>query len=347
MLAIAADSKLAQGDRTPPHHERYYRPELDALRFFAFLIVFLFHAYYYVSRDKISQNLADLMAIGAFGVPVFYLLSAFLITELLMRERQKIGRIDIKAFYLRRILRIWPIYFAFLFGLTLLNQFAFTKGVGTNDPRAWLSFTFFIGNWYILRHGWIALTIDPIWSISVEEQFYILIPVLVSRGGRRAIYILSVLLQGIAYVTLFLYATGSDRSYGRIWTNSFLQFQFFSAGTILALVLRGRVVQLVMPLRVAAFAAGICFWLAAVVRFDLKLGSPVPRPGIAIAGWMLVFAGSVIIFLSTIGTPSRWIPAAISYLGRISFGLYMFHSCIYWAGFRSAYTDHGTLSSGN
>ncbi len=64
---------------------------------------------------------------------MFFLLSAFLITELLLRERERTGQIHIKAFYIRRILRIWPLYFVAFYGLALLNHFV--PGVGTGDLR--------------------------------------------------------------------------------------------------------------------------------------------------------------------------------------------------------------------
>src|SRR5580698_2798454 len=203
----------------------YYRPELDALRFFAFLCVFSFHRMDYVPTDPIHDPwLFRIGNIGPFGVPVFFLLSAFLITELLLRERERTGRIHIKAFYMRRILRIWPLYFMMFFGLALLNRFI--AGVGTEDPLAWLAFTLFAGNWYILHHGWIAGSVDPLWSISVEEQFYIVIPLLAAFAGRRALHIASYLLLGIAYVTVLWYALHPVSGDNGEWTNSFLQFQF-------------------------------------------------------------------------------------------------------------------------
>ena len=83
---------------------RFYRPELDVLRFIAFGMVFLSHA--------VGQyRLAD---VGILGVPVFFMLSAFLITELLLQEKQKTGTVHVSSFYIRRILRIWPLYFAAL-----------------------------------------------------------------------------------------------------------------------------------------------------------------------------------------------------------------------------------------
>ena len=103
-------------------------------------------------------------------------------TDLLLQERQRMGRIHVRAFYMRRILRIWPLYFAVFFGLAALNYFV--PGVSTSNPLAWLAFTFFAGNWYILRHGWIAGSVDPLWSIAVEFQVYLFMPVIVDTACR-------------------------------------------------------------------------------------------------------------------------------------------------------------------
>ena len=106
----------------------FYRPELDILRFGAFLLVFLHHALphatidYFTSDYGIFKQAASLLAgiarAGALGVDLFFALSAYLITELLLRERRSHGAIDIRAFYIRRILRIWPLYY---FALLILS----------------------------------------------------------------------------------------------------------------------------------------------------------------------------------------------------------------------------------
>ena len=102
---------------------RVDRPELDSLRFFAFLGVFAFHILphdpgFYWEHHFLPGVLVNPMCAvagaGAFGVDLFFALSAYLITVLLLRERELAGRIDIKAFYIRRILRIWPLYFFFI-----------------------------------------------------------------------------------------------------------------------------------------------------------------------------------------------------------------------------------------
>src|SRR5947207_1159181 len=95
---------------------RFYRPELDGLRFFAFLAVYINHTLLLdPARGELwKRALGSIGTAGAFGVDLFFALSAYLITELLLREQKARGRIDVPAFYLRRMLRIWPLYFVFL-----------------------------------------------------------------------------------------------------------------------------------------------------------------------------------------------------------------------------------------
>jgi peptidoglycan/LPS O-acetylase OafA/YrhL len=306
----------------------YYRPELDALRFFAFLLTFFWHRMAHVPTDPIDNLWAwRLGTMGAFGLPVFFLLSAFLITELLLRERDLMGRIHIRAFYIRRILRIWPLYFAAFYVLVALNFFV--PGVGTSDPLAWLAFSLFAGNWYVTFVGWIAAPIDPLWSISVEEQFYLLIPILISFGGRRLLMPTAALMILGSYVTIGIYAWDRPPGDQGEWTNSFFQFQFFAAGMLLAVLMRGRLPRLPGVLRAAAFVAGITLWLIAVAVFDVRSWDPRPTLSGAFIGWALVLCGTVAFFIGTLGITRATIPGWLAYLGRISFGLYVVHSLLF------------------
>src|SRR3569832_1786440 len=100
---------------------RFYCSVFDVLRFAAFLCVFAFHRMDFVPTDPVVSPWAwRIGTVGAFGVPVFFLLSAFLLTELLLREQEVTGRVHVPAFYVRRALRIWPLYFAAFYGLTFL-----------------------------------------------------------------------------------------------------------------------------------------------------------------------------------------------------------------------------------
>lgn len=308
---------------------RYYRPELDVLRFLAFLSVFTVHRMDHVPIHPAQHYwLYNICLLGNFGVPVFFLLSAFLITELLMREEDRLGTIHVRSFYMRRILRIWPLYFGVFYGLILLNNFI--PHVGAPDPLSWLAFTLFAGNWYICLHGWIpANPVDPMWSISVEEQFYIAIPLIALYGRRLGLKVVSLGLLIISYAMVSWYAWKGWHGFSSQWTNSFVQFQFFSAGTLLSMLLKGRTPNWNLVFRILGIMAGIVCLFIASVCFGVQADTPSSTVLQALFGWALVLVGTIFFFLSLLGTPVRYLPKPIVYLGRISYGLYLFHQLVY------------------
>ena len=119
---------------------------------------------------------------GAFGMGMFFLLSAFLITELLLRERQKTGTIHLRAFYIRRVCRIWPVYI-FILVLSWTLGHLFPDSFWMSWRRA-VAFFLMCGNWYVMFNGFLPFTTGHLWSISLEEQFYLLWPTL-ALGGRK------------------------------------------------------------------------------------------------------------------------------------------------------------------
>lgn len=264
---------------------------------------------------------------------MFFLLSAFLITELLGREQIKTGTINLKAFYFRRILRIWPLYFMVLYGLVAIAYFL--PDIAPTKLSAWLAFTFFSGNWYICNHGWLNLPFNPLWSLSVEEQFYIVIPLIALYGGRRGLRIISLVLIAVSYVSILLYALHPAAGFSSQWTNSFVQFQFFSAGTLLSLYLAGRLPRWNILVRSAMASTAVCCWLLSDFYFGVEADSPHATPFGSMLGWSLILVGTILLFLSIFGSSGKTWPKPLVYLGKISYGLYLFHAFILSLVFRT------------
>jgi peptidoglycan/LPS O-acetylase OafA/YrhL len=124
-----------------------------------------------------------------------------------------------------------------------------------------------------------------------------------------------------------------------------VQFQFFCAGTLIAIYLRGRALPLAMSFRLAGFAAGLLCWLAAVVLLPNETHQA--SAARAIAGWVLMLAGTLVLFLCTLGTPARLVPSWLAYLGKISYGLYIVHAFVFAFVFRMASHPSFELHSQN
>lgn len=189
MVTLASDSEqVATAIQTKT--SRIFFPNLDGLRFLAFFSVFLFHSFYTpdpIIRQSPLYNLPyRLTRVGELGVNFFFVLSGFLITYLLLSERQKTGRIAILPFYVQRILRIWPLYFVAVFvGFVLFPIFKARFGHVTQEPAHLSYFLVFLSNFNNLYYGSDTPTLTLLWSVSVEEQFYLVWPLLVTAVPNR------------------------------------------------------------------------------------------------------------------------------------------------------------------
>jgi peptidoglycan/LPS O-acetylase OafA/YrhL len=305
---------------------RFYHPELDALRFFAFLMVFLHHAFPHAPEfwtklgvpSSFAQVLAGIGASGAFGVSLFFVLSAYLITELLLREKQLIGTLDVKSFYVRRILRIWPLYFFFLALATAMQWFVPGQHVGW---RAGLAFSLLAGNWYIVFIGFPSSVIFPLWSVSIEEQFYLSWPLIVRRVTQAGMVAFAITLLAAATAMRF-YLGAQHRPEGEIWCNTLVQLDPIAAGILIAVFMKGAVPQLTRLPRVAMIFSGYACIASAAIYFGIK-NEPITTVRIVI-GYPMVALGGVLLLLAVLregAAPPKW----LAYLGRVSYGLYVFH----------------------
>jgi peptidoglycan/LPS O-acetylase OafA/YrhL len=169
--------------------KKIFFPNLDGLRFIAFAMVFLWHSLHgpfkMLHIDNVFvEKIFYLFANGKTGVSIFFVLSGFLITYLILSEIQLNGRLDVIKFYIRRTLRIWPLYFLLLlliFGIMPLLMQRLHLNWNQFDMVPWYYFTF-LSNFDVLRiymnQGNDLLASTVIWSVAIEEQFYLVWPLL-------------------------------------------------------------------------------------------------------------------------------------------------------------------------
>ena len=298
----------------PVRAARFYRPELDVLRFVAFLLVFLHHG-----LASSSPLLTALAGSGAMGLALFFMLSSYLITELLHRERVGTGTNNLKSFYIRRVLRIWPLYFAFILGDFIVERF---HDVHAFTPARLAAYLLLAGNWYAGAFGVSTTAIAPLWSISVEEQFYLLWPAVHKYLNRLAIPF-SIVMFLLSYAVL--YHLCAEHHVHAIWENSFVEFQYFSVGALLAAALHGKAPTFHPFLRVTLFLAGLAFFFTASNSFHIKDYYASPLFSVQAPGYLCAAAGCVLVFLAMLGEPRLARIPGFVYLGKISFGLYVFH----------------------
>jgi peptidoglycan/LPS O-acetylase OafA/YrhL len=347
MIAVEpAEAEIAERTKTA----RFYRPELDVVRFFAFAAVFLHHQLpgdetwerNGIVLGRLSPGARAMIAGTAnafgFGLGLFFMLSAYLIGTLLLREKERYGTVNLRSFYARRILRIWPLYFC---GLAI----GCVAAVVANRPRDLIvlaTFALMVGNW--LSMIWhLSNPMMPLWSISVEEQFYLFCPLTVKHLSRRGLQVFSWSLIAISDVVLYVLGQMHADADSTIWLNSFVQFQMFGVGLLLCLWMQNR--KLIIPSwgRFFLLAGGFICWMTACLVFGAKQAAPARSGSSMVAGYAVAAIGCLLIIIALLDTNPKWLPGWMVWLGRISFGLYVFH----WLAIQSVPTlfvhTHGYL----
>jgi peptidoglycan/LPS O-acetylase OafA/YrhL len=166
--------------------QRIYFKNLDLLRFIAAYLIVMLHCYFGWKTHFGNSGFMDSFSPGvlnkvegvfgnfSFGVDIFFIISGFLITYLLLSESEKTGKVDVLKFYIRRAFRIWPLYFFMLLLGPLMSYFYSEQSPG------YLYHFLFAGNFDIWFNGTKSIATDHLWSICIEEHFYLVCPLLVA-----------------------------------------------------------------------------------------------------------------------------------------------------------------------
>jgi peptidoglycan/LPS O-acetylase OafA/YrhL len=284
-------------------------PSIDGIRAIAVLLVVFYH---------FGIPLVN----GGLGVLIFFVISGFLITWLLLQEEKRWGNVSLKLFYLRRTLRIFPAFYAY-WGLVVIG-IGVILGKRILWPQAWASF-FYVNNYYQALFGDPNTGLSHTWSLAVEEQFYLLWPpvfILLARNQRRTVVL------GIIIVTVWIHRiylqlfAGGDQGY--IYEALDTRADHLLIGCLLATLLhRGAWTRLWNAL--TAYSWSIWITLGMLAISSVIFAAPVYRDTVGFIIDPILAAALIVQAIAFAGSSARWLNwGAIAFLGRISYSIYLY-----------------------
>lgn len=303
--------------------DKKYYPGLSGLRAIAALVVLFTHVE--EMRQPLGmKGLVDLSFnafIGGVAVTFFFVLSGFLITGLLLHEKEQLGTIRLRRFFINRALRIWPLYYFVLVAGYAVSIFLFRE-TGSH----------IIGNGLVLNAlllpnvafalGLLPKILVQLWSIGPEEQFYFTWPFLIDRlGAKRLFYAFA------AIILCWVIAVGLLRIYGRdTWLHTLFfrtRIDCMAIGGLAALLLfyQQRSEGWWSAVYRLIYRRGMGWWSAVIFLVLLWVSY---RYRVSL--YQLYAALSAILILWVITRPAGWLETRpLRYLGKISYGIYLLH----------------------
>jgi peptidoglycan/LPS O-acetylase OafA/YrhL len=300
-----------------------YLPQLDGLRGIAILAVLAYH----LGSKLPSLHLETLTRYGWAGVDLFFVISGFLITGILLDSAR--SEHYFRNFYVRRVLRIWPLYFALLIFVFLLlpvlipslRERIFTQ------CHPWQSYLFFVQNFFVRDFG-----IGPVgvtWSLAIEEQFYLAWPLLVFLLPRKTLpfFLLAVIvLSPIARAFALLHGASPILLY----THTLYRLDAISAGALLAVWARSS--RFFRPSTLRFFLATAFVGLGAsalTLRIFPATSASSNLRFSALAVLCFGLVGSALLVDQASGMSKVLNLAWLRYAGKICFGLYLLHVIVF------------------
>jgi len=325
-----------------PAKAKVFFPNLDGLRFISFFVVFLYHCYLWFFNNLQTSNpalysiQAFLFQYGSLGVNFFFVLSGFLITYLLIKEKEVTGTIHVGNFYVRRILRIWPLYFlCLLVGFVVFPMVQKMSGEAPHESANPWYYIFLAGN-FDYMHTWtntppdnkpIAITLKVLWSVCVEEQFYLAWPIILRFTPVR---FYKFIFGGIMLFSLIFrsfYTGASEADHAVRYFHSFSLIGDMALGAMMAWLVffpgrfRDWITDLSKPAIALIYIATLGFTLGKDYIFPA--GAPIIFERLVIGICFALIIAEQNYAKNSLFKMSRW--RVISKLGIYTYGLYCLH----------------------
>jgi peptidoglycan/LPS O-acetylase OafA/YrhL len=285
----------------------------DVLRAFAVLGVMFFH----LGWSSFSY--------GWLGVPFFFVLSGFLITGILLDNRNSGSGSYFFTFYTRRCLRIFPLYY-----LYIAVVFGWCVWFGA-QYEGWSYFMVYLQNYFLGGNGMSlppGMALGHTWSLAVEEQFYMLWPLVVLFANKQQLKALSIILIAVSVISRYWIAHNTTYvAFAPLTSN----FDTLCLGSLLALAYR----ESALKLRDLSYSLGAAGLAVTVLAYFLPGASMNGTDSAFMLGLALCFAGIIGLTASGHLPIPEW--KTLSYIGRISYGLYIWHAFAYMVINAAAY----------
>jgi len=325
-----------------------YVAAFDGLRGVAILPVLMLH----VGVDALpSCNLLRELTRGWYGVDLFFVLSGFLITRILLGELESTGTLDIGRFYLRRVLRLGPAY-ATMLAAVFAGALVFDRAALARVPQVLPALATYTYNYQLAARGPHFDVLVVVWSLCVEEQFYLVWPWLLRYlKAQRALWFCAG-----ATVLLCAYRTGlyALLNWGHLDrpTPASAIWIYFASDTRIGVILVGCTAALLLNhphsrrlwarMRMARWLPSLALAALCVCVYFVTGGRPSSASWrSATFGYSLGAYTVAILIIALLARPSSIVARALSWrplvsLGKVSYGVYLFHTLIAWLLLRAA-----------
>lgn len=337
---------------------KVFFPSLNGLRFIAAFVVIIHHLEQiklFFGLPSVFYDWHVIKIVGELGVTLFFTLSGFLITYLLLAEKEKYKTIDVKKFYIRRVLRIWPLYYLIIIlGLFVLPHIPFfnipiyTEGVHYRFGIKTLFYFLLLPNVVSNLYAYMPFLAQS-WSIGIEEQFYIVWPWMV-KFSKHHLKVLIGIVVGLLLITNVLYffadhAKDISQANGATKVLTFV-YRFFAMLRISCMAIGGIGAYYLYNLNHKVlrfvFSQYVQLITYAVVLQMLLYGIEIPF--INHEFYSLFF---IIIILNLAANPNSYVNLenkVMDYLGKISYSIYMWHGVAIIVGLKVAMAYNAKLN---